>query len=479
MSTLVIKSWAQSLWTIKEEADVLNEKLASILKGPFPFLFRVKRLLEAGADKNYKTKIKSEKGEVYFLSLLHIASYRSLVGVVELLLDFRVDTQVFDNAGRSPLHYSIRPGNEKIIELLLNYTITQRDTRGWNVLHYLIDFINIEAAPSLYRTLSFLLKKGADFNMKTGKGRTALDFVNEILKSSYESKVVGCAKICKDILEEAAEEKIMKSQITGVKEYVKENNPNCRDSTKTKEENEKEKIMKLLDLNNPKYITRKYFQRFDAKTVRGQELFHKVASKLNKKHHIIRFNFIADGLMARIAPVVHEKSCELNEWEYMKVKNVPAGDDKKGKWYSVESEDKSIFLYVNDILESEMVSGGKICRVKNFHTYEREFLSHKLDGNTEELEVILSENSSGNSVLEINLEKFKLKNIKIAFQTGKPPIVENPVSDWKYKIDNESSGIQYMSFFIDDCIVLLYPSPDEAFESPKAIIKRKSTSIEA
>ena len=132
MSTMAITG----LRPVEKSVDKLNKELTSVIMGMFPFAFRVRRLLQAGADPNHTVGLGS-LSRIYHLSMLHIASRLGLHQIVKILLDAKANPNATDEAGRTPLHYAIKKDNKRIINLLLNHSdVNQKDKRGWNVLQY-------------------------------------------------------------------------------------------------------------------------------------------------------------------------------------------------------------------------------------------------------------------------------------------------------------------------------------------------------
>ncbi|GMN46089.1 hypothetical protein TIFTF001_015266 [Ficus carica] len=156
-------------------------------------LYRVKRLIEAGANPN-NTNYDGR-------SALHIAASKGHEEIIDFLIEQRVDVNISDKFGNTPLLEAIKNGHDRVVSLLTNAgasliieddgsflcdAVARRDV---NLLKRILDKdinpnaknydhrtpLHIAAAEGLYVMAELLLNAGASVYSKDRWGNTPLD----------------------------------------------------------------------------------------------------------------------------------------------------------------------------------------------------------------------------------------------------------------------------------------------------------------
>lgn len=120
-------------------------------------------LLRKGADANVRLNGHSES------TPLHIASCSGHPIVVQLLLEYGAEVNVWDGKGRTPLHIASNNGDSNAVQMLLEYRadVTSRDKKGCTPLHLVSIKGNLEI-------VKLLVEHDADVNARDGKLLTPL-----------------------------------------------------------------------------------------------------------------------------------------------------------------------------------------------------------------------------------------------------------------------------------------------------------------
>jgi len=115
---------------------------------------------------------------------LIMAAYKGYTGIVKLLLEAGADVAVVDPGMKATaLHAAAYAGNAEAAKLLLEYKIDidkQGPYNGYTALHDAVWQNNVETA-------KILIEAGANLNIKSNSGETALD----LAKSRNYEKIVA------------------------------------------------------------------------------------------------------------------------------------------------------------------------------------------------------------------------------------------------------------------------------------------------
>ncbi|KAK6333308.1 hypothetical protein TWF718_011125 [Orbilia javanica] len=118
---------------------------------------------------------------------LHLAAEKGHVTAVRHLLGHGADPAERNNSGMTPLHRAVEDGRTKIVLVLLlevgnRHFIDIQDNDGETALHKAIQYEEVEIT-------RVLLEKGADINITTNDGRTAIDLASEAEDDRIEALV--------------------------------------------------------------------------------------------------------------------------------------------------------------------------------------------------------------------------------------------------------------------------------------------------
>eukprot|EP01132_Coremiostelium_polycephalum_P008352 gene8352-10258_t len=109
---------------------------------------------------------------------IHVAVERMDLPLIKYLLDRKVDVNIKDSQGWSPLHFSSFAGNLEICQMLIeqgNAAVLSISKDGTLPLHYLARHSFDKTQESkFYQILKLLLQKGTPIDAKTIRGETAL-----------------------------------------------------------------------------------------------------------------------------------------------------------------------------------------------------------------------------------------------------------------------------------------------------------------
>lgn len=134
--------------------------------------------MRAGADPNMKTNAKD--------TCLHIAcSYgtgKAMKGkgkVARMLLDYGADMHIPDAEGNTPLHFAAYHHRDGLLEILLELMVKEHKEKG---THLHVNVRNKKGETPLHKAawnnkecaIATLLDHGADMNIRSARGRTAL-----------------------------------------------------------------------------------------------------------------------------------------------------------------------------------------------------------------------------------------------------------------------------------------------------------------
>ena len=104
---------------------------------------------------------------------LHSASANNDDKIVALLLDAGASVSLTNESGKTPLHWTARRDNEKVMRMLLKHVkqtsdLDIQDKGGCTALHYAFDNLAVDSMPTL------LLEAGASISITTIAGETPL-----------------------------------------------------------------------------------------------------------------------------------------------------------------------------------------------------------------------------------------------------------------------------------------------------------------
>ena len=128
-------------------------------------------MLDNGADPYSRT----EEG----LSLLHLATETDAIDIIFYFKEnYRIGINEVDNKGSTPLHQAVFEGSEISVSFLIAWgaNINAQDSDGHTPLHLAVDYAERE---SNSRIVKLLLLKGADKKIKSNKGKTPRDIINQ------------------------------------------------------------------------------------------------------------------------------------------------------------------------------------------------------------------------------------------------------------------------------------------------------------
>ncbi len=162
----------------------------------------VRLLLENKADPN-----KFDRSRDPIVSPLWRAVNYDETEVVNMLLDHGADANLYNSAGRRPLHLA---GDVSIVRSLLNYRAdpNAKDENGWTPLHFAAD----SNGRQMLEILRVLLEYGADWTLRTNR---KIRFFNKTLgKTAWEiAQIVGNADAAK-VLENWSKVQCAKARLT-------------------------------------------------------------------------------------------------------------------------------------------------------------------------------------------------------------------------------------------------------------------------
>ena len=132
---------------------------------------RVKNYLNEGKDINV---LRDPSGEFLSNNLLHCAIEYSQVEVAEFLIENKINLNIQNEDGRTPLSLAFRNSENKIVKLLIvnGVDINALDSDGGNALHAAIGYYR---GGDELELINLLLTKGINPNIIDKKGRTLLD----------------------------------------------------------------------------------------------------------------------------------------------------------------------------------------------------------------------------------------------------------------------------------------------------------------
>ena len=135
---------------------------------------RVKNYLNEGKDINV---LHDPSGEFLSNNLLHCAIEYSQVEVAEFLIENKINLNIQNEDGRTPLSLAFRNSESKIVKLLIvnGVDINALDSDGGNALHAAIGYY---IGGDELELINLLLTKGINPNIIDKKGRTLLDRVS-------------------------------------------------------------------------------------------------------------------------------------------------------------------------------------------------------------------------------------------------------------------------------------------------------------
>jgi len=136
-------------------------------------------LIETGAD--------IKRVNLNGLNMLHVAAQGDCAPPLYLFKMLGLDQNSVDNRGSTALHWACYSQSETALAYLLawNPDVSSQDKEGYTPLHLAVK--SIEALDSC-RPVRALLIKGADPTIRDKKGKTPLDYVNELHTTSLHEE---------------------------------------------------------------------------------------------------------------------------------------------------------------------------------------------------------------------------------------------------------------------------------------------------
>lgn len=159
----------------------LNRQLIEEIKGNDD-VAKIRQLLQAGADPNWREYVNSDTALIYALYAPHA------VETVRLLFAFGADPNIKNYYGDPVLLYAVKQNNPALVQAFIDKRVNPNVAK--NKIYPLLDIAGCSlveqctAAPEIIR---LLIQAGADTSVTDINGRTALDIAEEKLRDDQKN----------------------------------------------------------------------------------------------------------------------------------------------------------------------------------------------------------------------------------------------------------------------------------------------------
>ena len=141
-------------------------------------LYPNKEIAEYLISKGANIEAKDDDGN----QIIHSASIGGLLPIVQYLIETaKIDKDITNSSGKTPLHYACLYGHERIVEYLISQgaNIEAKDVNSWTPLHFtaikLASSSNWHQSSDKEAITKYLISKGANKNATNKDGKTPYD----------------------------------------------------------------------------------------------------------------------------------------------------------------------------------------------------------------------------------------------------------------------------------------------------------------